>query len=123
VAALCAEEQIIRPCRVVAFASGTAIEIGADAARLFVVDGPSHERGKEWRQVQGAVGAVFRWCFGDDAAEFAELPVELVGGDACGGELEGGVFAVPAFDGHEFAPADAGPGGEDVHHEVGIPAG
>ena len=39
------------------------------------------------------------------------------------GELERGVLACPALDGHEFAPADAGPGGEDVHHEVDVAAG
>ena len=38
-------------------------------------------------------------------------------------ELEGGVLAVPSLDGHELAPADAGPGGEDVHDEVDVPAG
>src|ERR1700677_3455693 len=123
VAAFGAEEQVVRGCRVVAFAAGPAVGAGADAAGLPVVDGPSHERGEEGRQVEGAVGAVFRGCLGDGAAEFAELPVELVGGDACGWELERCAFAVPAFDGHEFAPADAGPGGEDVHDEVVVPAG
>ena len=36
------------------------------------------------------------------------------------GELQRGVVTFPAFDGEEFAPPHAGPGGEYVHDEIDV---
>ena len=39
------------------------------------------------------------------------------------GNWSGESLPGPSLHGHELAPADAGPGGEDVHHEVDVPPG
>ena len=39
------------------------------------------------------------------------------------GNWSGEFLASPSLHGHELAPADAGPGGEDVHNKVDVPAG